>query len=187
MMKRSKVPEISELVKSSLISEKYWNDLSNIENLLKEDEEEAASIIEVSIKKRKESIKESFMPQVVIELENTKRKGSLKHFKSRLSLPLILYQEEEPESLISPTLAYIKDTNMPRSPANACFVDEGVDMDPQKKLTLNFDKNIVALDSNNNRCSPTYQTVIRSDYKSPVILKRYFFNTFFEFNYCLQK
>lgn len=172
MMKRSKVPEISELVKSTLISEKYWNDLSNVENLLKEDEEDAARIIEASKQKRKESIKKSFMPQVVIELENTKRKGSLKHFRSRLSLPLIFDSHEEPESLISPTLAYIKDTNMPRSPVNACFVDEGVDPNPQKKFTLNFNKNIVALDSNNNRYSPTYQAVIRSDYKSPVILKR---------------
>ncbi|KAJ8672485.1 hypothetical protein QAD02_003744 [Eretmocerus hayati] len=166
MMKRSTVPEITKLAKSYLSSEDYWNDLSEIQDLL----DVGNSADEMCEGSKRYPLVGSRtrlnVPKIRVQHFPTLSTEEVSKHKKDLILNLQLNEGEREPSLISPTLSYANDSSVPVSPNTFIAHEDYLKSFPQ--LTVSHD-GVKDVESDSNR-SLEYEKEDRD--LSPLVLKR---------------
>ena len=160
MMKQSTIPEISELAKAHLVSEDYWNDLSDIEHLLKEEKYDfyAKNVNSENKEKNAASVNKR-IPKICLSLSDNVVSGD-----GTINKNLLETSKSEMKSLISPSFSYFDKFIMPLSPST--FFSENETNNEFQKL---IDNDTISVPKIFKHSSKKKEDFILS----PLALKRY--------------
>ncbi|XP_011502324.1 PREDICTED: uncharacterized protein LOC105365777 isoform X2 [Ceratosolen solmsi marchali] len=168
MIKQSTEPEIVAVAKSHLNSEDYWNDLSDIEDLLKDEESTSNSINKTDIKSiyYNDNLKTTTcITKFCVEISPS---AMTKHISNKN-----LYLNLQPSKLtyisknpLSPDLSYFNGDILPISP-NTFVLEDGKN-NTFTRLTLNVNEKINTTENYINKSS----LIKIQDPVSPLVLRR---------------